>query len=139
MELIKKTMRQFPSDINALDKVLSWFEEMNRPFIPQKVWLQCQLALAEAFTNAVRHAHKNCSPDVTVEIEVTLLPQYLEIRIWDFGLPFDLEKQLKNVPETVNEKAEGGRGLRILHQIADELSYTRTDRNRNCLLLVKHY
>lgn len=132
-------MRQFPSDVNALDKVLSWFEGMNRPFIPQKVCLQCQLALAEAFTNAVRHAHKNCSPEVTVDIEVTLLPQYLEMRIWDYGPPFDLEQQLKNVPETVNENAHGGRGLSILHQIADELSYTRTDENRNCLLIVKHY
>ncbi|MEG4807545.1 hypothetical protein QUA82_08410 [Microcoleus sp. F8-D3] len=35
--------------------------------------------------------------------------------------------------------AEGGRGIKLLWQIADELSYTRTLDGRNCLSLSKTY
>lgn len=138
MKVIKKSLFQFPSDLKVLDKVLLWFDQLNQPSIPKKVWLQCQLALAEAFTNAVRHAHKYCSSDVTIDVEVTLFSESLEMRIWDHGAPFDLEQRLKNT-EIVNQNVEGGRGLAILDQIADDLSYRRTEDNRNCLLIVKHY
>jgi len=134
----QKTLSQFPSDLKVLDKVLLWFDQLNQPSIPKKVWLQCQLALAEAFTNAVRHAHRDCSSDVTIDIEVTLFPEFLEMRIWDHGTPFDLEQRLKNA-EVVNQNVEGGRGLAILQQISDQLSYQRTADNRNCLLIVKRY
>jgi serine/threonine-protein kinase RsbW len=123
----------------VLEEVLSWFEQLNQPSIPKKVWLQCQLALAEGFTNAVRHAHKGLPTDVSIDLEVTLLPQHLEMRIWDQGPPFDLEKWLQTHEPKMDAGAGGGRGLAILNQIADQLSYTRTDDNRNCLLLVKNY
>ncbi|MBD1920580.1 ATP-binding protein [Microcoleus sp. FACHB-831] len=139
MKPLKKTFLQFPSDLHKLDDVLSWFEELNHPSIPLKVWLQCQLALAEGFTNAVRHAHKGLASDVLIGIEVTLFPECLEIRIWDSGPPFDLEGRIKILCETPDETAGSGRGIAILHKIADQLSYTRTNDQRNCLLIVKHY
>ncbi|MEW5861785.1 MAG: ATP-binding protein [Cyanobacteriota bacterium] len=137
MKLIKKISVQVSSDLKALDGVLSWFEGLNQPGIPKKIWLQCQLALAEGFTNAVRHAHKGKTSDVPIDIEVNLFSECLEIRIWDQGPPFDLEARLKK-PEEISKNATGGRGIAILQKIADYLSYTRTDK-RNCLLVVKHY
>ena len=122
-----------------LEQVLSWFDQLHQPFIPTKVWLQCQLAIAEGFTNAVRHAHKGLPTDVPIKIEVTLCPQHLELRIWDHGPPFDLEQWFQAHEQKVDSSSGGGRGLEILKKIADQLSYTRTDDNRNCLLLVKHY
>lgn len=135
---LKKSM-QFPTDLKALDRVLSWFEQLYEPSIPKKVWLQCQLALAEGFTNAVRHAHKDLSPNVPIDIEVTLSANCLELRVWDRGPSFDLEQRLQNVDQTVDVTAGGGRGIAILQKIADKLSYTRTDDNRNCLLIMKCY
>jgi len=134
-----KYIKQFPSDLQALDQILLWFDQLNQPSIPRKVWLQCQLALAEGFTNAVRHAHKNLSGDLSVDIEVTIAPQCLELRIWDCGPPFDLEGRLQNLQHQVDTRATGGRGLAILQKISDHLSYTRTDDNRNCLLVAKSY
>jgi serine/threonine-protein kinase RsbW len=134
-----QSSKQFPSDRNALDQVLSWFDQLGRPTIPRKVWIQCQLALAEGFTNAVRHAHKDLSENVPIDIEVTLFSQSLEMRIWDAGPPFDLEQRLQNLDRGVDELAGGGRGIAIMAKIADKLSYTRTDDNRNCLLIVKSY
>lgn len=139
MKVIEQALLQFPTDLKALDHVLSWFNQVHRPSIPRKVWLQCELALAEGFTNAVRHAHKDLSIDTLIDIEVTLLPNRLEIRVWDSGPPFNLEQRLKETSELVNPNATGGRGIDILQKIADQLSYTRTEDNRNCLLIVKHY
>lgn len=135
----KKSIKQVPTDLKALDEVLLWFDQLKQPPIPKKAWLQCQLAIAEGFTNAVRHAHKGLSSNVPIDIEVTLFPQALEMRIWDQGPPFDLEQQLRNLEQNVDENAGGGRGIAILQKIADKLSYTRTDDNRNCLLIVKSY
>lgn len=134
-----KSSQAFPSDLKALDQVLTWFDQFNQPSIPKKVWLQCQLALAEGFTNAVRHAHKNLPTNVLIDIEVTLFPQALELRIWDQGPPFDLEKRVQEFEKTVDEQAGGGRGIYLLQKIADKLSYTRTSDNRNGLLIVKAF
>ncbi|HEY9637179.1 MAG TPA: anti-sigma regulatory factor [Coleofasciculaceae cyanobacterium] len=136
---LNNLMKQVPTDLKALDQVLLWFDQHYQPSIPKKVWLQCQLALAEGFTNAVRHAHKGLSTDVPIEIEVTLYPQRIEMRIWDHGAPFDLEQRIQNLDQKLDNLAGGGRGIAILQKIADQLSYARTEDNRNCLLVVKHY
>jgi serine/threonine-protein kinase RsbW len=135
----KTARRQFPSDLHVLDEVLSWFNQTHESFIPAKVWSQCQLALAEGFTNAVRHAHKDYSPEVPIEIEITIFPEFLELRIWDRGLPLDLATKLEQMLAKTNDRAEGGRGLIILFKMADNLTYSRTEDDRNCLLFVKRF
>lgn len=136
---LQKSLKQVSTDLKALDHLLSWFDQLNQSHIPRKVWLQCQLALAEGFSNAVRHAHKNLSSNVPIEVEVTIYVHSLEMRIWDLGPPFDLEHWLENHNKNLDREAGGGRGIAILHKIADKLSYTRTSDNRNCLLIVKSY
>ena len=128
---------QTGTDLKSIDEVLEWFERIKHSDLPKQIWSQCRLALVEAFTNAVRHAHRDMSPDIPVELEVLLFSGYLEMRIWDCGAPFDLEKRLKALPEMVDCDRENGRGLLIMRNIADRLSYIRTADNRNCLLIVK--
>jgi len=130
---------QVDSDFNALGQVLSWFEQLKQPTIPQKTWLECNTILAEVLGNAVDHAHRQLSSKTPITIEVTILSQSIEIRIWDCGPAFDLEKQLQQIPDEIDEMAERGRGLSIMQQITDYLSYTRTADNRNCLLFLKSY
>ena len=138
LKVLKKTHLRFDSDLKALDQVLFHFNQIHQPWIPKEDWLQCQLALAEGFTNAVRHAHKQFSSKVPIEIELSLSRQSLEIRIWDYGPPFDMETFVNTVYSR-NSRVEGGRGLEILQKIADRLSYDRTDENRNCLVIVKQF
>ena len=78
------------SDLTVLNSVQKWFE---------KFWLRhhssiarrdpqlyrLNLALAEGFTNAVRHAHSGLSRDTSIEIQVTMDDDRMEIRIWDWG------------------------------------------------------
>jgi serine/threonine-protein kinase RsbW len=141
-ELIPYTAQlQVPSKLEALVEVLSWFAELASPSIPQSIWLRCQLALAEAFTNAVRHAHHNLpSDDLCVEMQVSVQQTQIIILIWDYGPPFDLIQKLEQLSaKTIDKNATGGRGLKLIQDIADELSYERTADQRNCLKLVKYW
>ena len=127
------------TDFNALSQVLSWFEQLRQPRIPNSVWLECQTVLAEGFDNAISHAHKNLPPETPITLEISIFTQSIEMRIWDKGIAFDLEGHVLNNPNPVEETAERGRGVNIMHQVADYLSYTRTLDNRNCLLMIKTY
>ena len=139
MQVPQKAQLQVNTDLNDLVRVLSWFDQLYQPQIPQGFWLRCKLALAEGFTNAVRHAHKKKSPDIPIDLEVTLSPEGVELRIWDEGPPFDLAQRLRDLPAVVDANEIGGRGLRLMVDVTNKLSYTRTADNRNCLLLVKYY
>lgn len=134
-----KVFFKVESDLKALDQVLRYFDELNQPWIPRQDWLQCQLALAEGFTNAVRHAHKELPKEIPIEIELILKQDSLEMKIWDYGFPFDLNAFLQNKRKNVDQFAANGQGLPILQKIAAHLSYLRTEDNRNCLLIVKHF
>ncbi len=119
-------------------------------------WLKDQLnalnlALAEGFTNAVRHAHRGLPQETPIEIVLSLwsekslsyvqsksLPtrdrQRLEIRIWDHGPPFDPDSLEEPQPGTLRQ---GGYGWFLLRRLADRVIYERDPNGHNCLLIVK--
>lgn len=138
LPVLKKADLQVNTGLNGLDQVLSWFSQLYDPRIPTSVWIRCQLALAEGFTNAVRHAHKGKPADLPVDIQVAVFDEFIEIKIWDWGDRFDLKTKIEN-SETVDLTAPGGRGLKLMKDIADSLSYVRTADERNCLSIVKNY
>jgi serine/threonine-protein kinase RsbW len=137
--VVETRLIQVPTDLEALAQVLLWFDQQYESQIPDQVWMQCQIALAEGFTNAVRHAHRGRSLDTPITIEVEILEQSLSIRVWDFGPAFDLQKAIGEIAQKLDSQAEGGRGLHLIHTIADQLSYTRTSDERNCLYIFKNY
>jgi serine/threonine-protein kinase RsbW len=141
---------QVVSNLEAMAKVLEWFEQFNRTKIPHQTLLQAQTALIEGFTNAVRHAHCHLSsPETSIDLEVQISPEYLQIRIWDQGNPFDLEVALKNLVQEITHKDfnpldhESQWGciffLKLRKDYGWTISYTRGSDGRNCLLLKKNY
>ncbi len=136
---LKKVKIQVFSDLNALNDILEWFEQFNALPITNELWWQCQTVLAEGFTNAVRHAHQSLPETTPIEIEVTVLSQWFELRIWDYGQPFDLRSKLKYISEQEYDPLGeiSGRGLMFMDRLSDELDYTRTPDSRNCLILRK--
>ncbi|MDJ0553797.1 MAG: ATP-binding protein [Microcoleaceae cyanobacterium MO_207.B10] len=134
----RKAQLQVISDLEENDKVLSWFEQLHQTPIPKTVWLQCELALAEGFTNAVRYAHKCLPRETPIDIEVTMYTDHGEIRIWDYGPEFDIAEWFQQHPET-GIFDPGGRGIKLMYAIADQISYTHTPDNRNCLFISKDY
>ncbi len=128
------------TDLTASPQVLSWFEQINQPPIPDKqIWWQCQTLMMEGFTNIVEHAHKNLPLETPIEIEAVRFNEYIEIRIWSKGEPFDLEQQLQQTFEFEENEQDRGRGLKIMSAIADKLSYAPTVDNRYCLFISKSY
>ena len=86
---------QVNTDLNALTKVLEWFEQLKKLSLPNEVWWNFQLALAEGFTNAVRHAHKNLPVETPVQLEIIVFNGRLELKVWDCGPYFDFDAKLK--------------------------------------------
>jgi serine/threonine-protein kinase RsbW len=62
----------------------------------------------------------------------------LLFRIWSNGEYFDLEQKLKKVLEFEDNFDERGRGLKIMSEIADHLSYDLVEDNRCCLFISKN-
>lgn len=136
----QKNHLQVPSDLEYNAEVLSWFDRLPHGTIDNETWIKCKTALAEGWTNAARHGHKDLPRETPIDIEVAILPQSIEIKIFDRGPGFYFasklqERKAKNNPDDLKP---GGRGLLLMEQIADKLSYTRTRDNRNCLYMVKH-
>ncbi|MGL6341076.1 MAG: ATP-binding protein [Waterburya sp.] len=137
---LKQYHLQVKTELEALKEVLQWFEGLVFPLVPQKIGWQCEVALVEAFTNAVRHAHQNLPETTPIDLEVKLSPNFLEMRIWDRGQPFDFQAKLRKGEQNVDciEK-EGGRGLQFIKKLTDELQYLNLPNHRNCLVMRKKY
>lgn len=93
----KKISLEVNNDLNALTEVLEWFEQLEYLSLPSEVWWGCQLALAEGFTNAVRHAQKNLPPSTPIQLEITVQKGRLELKIWDWGQYFDLNAKIAEI------------------------------------------
>lgn len=137
---LKQYHLQVKTELEALKEVLQWFEGLVFPLVPQKIGWQCEVALVEAFTNAVRHAHQNLPKTTPIDLEVKLLPNFLEMRIWDRGQPFDFQAKLRKGEQNVDSiEKEGGRGLQFIKKLTDELQYLNLPNHRNCLVMRKKY
>ncbi len=127
------------TDPTELKSVLAWFDQFQSAPIPRNIWLQCQLALIEGFTNAVRHAHADLPPVTPIRIEVAVSDRAIDIRIWDQGPGFDLATVLRHKITVNNPDSEGGRGLKIMYLVADRLTYQPAADHGNCLHLHKTF
>jgi serine/threonine-protein kinase RsbW len=105
---------------------------------------QVELCIAEAATNAIRHAYHDESGH-TVTIALMASANQLHIEVSDSGTPMPAEQEHRLVHGThvwelpTNDRSslsEGGRGLQIIHDLMDEVSYVRVG-NLNRLMMTK--
>jgi len=140
---------QFNSDIYALAKLQEWFQQFQN-LLPKPTWMQCNLVLVEVFTNVVSYAHEGMPEDTPIDIEIAIdkTAYFLEMKIWDFGEPFDLQAEIERAAmesqknknfESIDDIPTGGRGLIIAKTIADELRYDILPDGRNCFVMTKNF
>lgn len=97
-----------------------------------------ELCAVEAVTNAIRHAYRDESEhEVTVRLVVA--NGALRMDVTDYGEP--MPKARRGTPAPLPEAgeallAEGGQGLRLMHELMDSVSY-RASGDSNTLTLVK--
>ena len=127
------------SHLEELTGVQRWFRTLISRMSVDSPWLdeqfdQLNLALAEGFTNAVRHAHADLPENTPIDIELLVSPEQLEIRIFDRGGPFDPDSLSEPKPGALRE---GGYGWFLLRRLSDQVSYDCLQDQLNCLRIVK--
>jgi serine/threonine-protein kinase RsbW len=91
------------------------------------------LATAEAVSNIIRHAHRNC-PEAHLQVQCQFRSDRFELAFLDEGDPFDITAVPHLDPAEVRV---GGRGVFLMRALMDELScHPRGDRG-NVLRMVK--
>ncbi|TAE53689.1 MAG: anti-sigma regulatory factor [Nostocales cyanobacterium] len=90
-----------------------------------------RLVLIEAYSNAVRHAHKD-QPSLPILLRLEIKDHKLAIEVWDYGQGFDLSNYF---PPHPTEKQEGGYGWLIMNRLMDKVEYSLQINGGNCLKL----
>ncbi len=94
---------------------------------------QLNLVLTEATVNAIKHANDN-DPKDTVRISLHLHEHELNIKVYDHGQGFDLER----VPlPDFDDPQENGMGLFFIRTLMDSVTYTRHG-DCNVLEIIKY-
>ncbi|MEA5471577.1 anti-sigma regulatory factor [Spirulina sp. 06S082] len=132
-----KTELQIPSDLKFLTVVERWLLDCLELELGDSVdWprqsSRLRLALVEAYSNVVRHAHKEQS-QIPILLRLELKNRDLALEIWDVGNGYDLDTYSAPVPE---RKQEGGYGWLIMKRLMDKVEYQlQVNGERNCLKL----
>lgn len=131
------------SNLEEIEEIIAWFEECHQSHIPEKIWLQAETVLIEGFTNVVRHAHANQDTETLINLELEIGGDYLQIKIWDQGIFFDLTSALHNLDQKIRSsqidlwERESQWGFIFFLKLRDEfgwkIDYTQESDQRNCL------
>ena len=137
--MFRKDSLTVKSNLAALDRVQAWFqhfyqEHCKQVALSKQQYYRLNLALAEGFTNAVRHAHCDKPAETPIEFELGIAGDRLEIRIWDYGDPFNPDGLEEPEPGTL----ELHWGWFLLRRLTDLVSYKQNQDGRNCLLIVQY-
>ncbi len=76
------------------------------------------LVTGEAFTNVVRHAHRDLS-GTRIEIQLTISADLIVLTFFDQGEPFDVSQVPHLDPADMRV---GGRGVYLMRRVMDELT-----------------
>ncbi|AFZ58171.1 anti-sigma regulatory factor [Anabaena cylindrica FACHB-243] len=131
-----KSELHVPSDLIFVNIVEAWLLGCLKIQMGESVDWSAQssrlrLALVEAYTNTVRHAHKN-QPHLPILLRLELKDHKLLLEIWDYGQGFDMSTYF---PPDPTEKKEGGYGWLIMNRLMDKVEYQLQINGANCLKL----
>ena len=131
-----KTELHVPSDLKFLTIVENWLLGSLEVQLGESVdWSRqsnrLRLVLVEAYSNVVRHAHKE-QANLPVLIRLELKNRDIALEIWDRGDGFDMSEYF---PPSPTDKQEGGYGWLIMNRLMDKVEYQLQVNGGNCLKL----
>ena len=98
--------------------------------LPKMVLQDLKLAAMEALSNSFQYGQ--VSKQKPVKLRLSASPKKIEMQVHDYGRGFDLAKAIRKPP---SDLATGGRGLLIMKNLMDQISFKKGKPNR--LTLVK--
>ncbi|MBD2250450.1 ATP-binding protein [Nostoc parmelioides] len=131
-----KSELHVPSDLNYLNIVEHWLLGCLKIQFGESVdWSRqssrLRLALVEAYSNVVRHAHKE-QPNLPVLLRLEFKERDIALEIWDYGTGFDMSTYF---PPNPDDRQEGGYGWLIMNRLMDKVEYQLQVDGANCLKL----
>jgi serine/threonine-protein kinase RsbW len=132
-----KSELHVPSDLRFLIIVENWLLScLETEFGERMDWPQYanrfRLVLAEAYSNVVRHAHRE-QPHVPVLLRLELRDQAIALEIWDQGDGYDPDSEY--IPPNPADLPGGGYGWLIIQKLMDRVEYSLQVDGKNCLKL----
>jgi serine/threonine-protein kinase RsbW len=129
-----RTELHVPSDLKFLTIVENWLlgsleSELGEHVDWPRQSNRLRLVLVEAYSNVVRHAHKD-QPNLPILLRLELIDGEIALEIWDQGEGFNLDTYLEPTPEAMQE---GGYGWLILNRLMDRVEYSLQVNGLNCL------
>ncbi|ARA92311.1 MAG: ATP-binding protein [Bacteroidetes bacterium] len=124
---------ELPSDVTLLDQVVDETEAFIRPYVDDEAAYRIVLLTTEAVTNAIEHGNQT-DPDKMVQVDLRVRDRQIDLRVRDEGPGFDPSK-LKNPVAPDHVLDEGGRGIFLMHAMADEVYFEDGGR---CVRMVFH-
>jgi len=99
---------------------------------------QIELAVDEASTNVIKHAHQFDSRK-NVDLEVILDDEKMVICICDQGVGFDADKiATPDLEKYIREARKGGFGIYLMRNLMDEVKFEFNKSKGNCVRLTKY-
>ena len=92
-----------------------------------------ELAVNEAASNIMKHAYHGRA-DQRIQLEADAFPGRVSIRLHHLGDSFD---PAAVPPPALDGSRESGFGIYLITKSVDEVRYSRDERGRNCITLVK--
>lgn len=131
-----KSELHVPSDLNYLNIVENWLLGCLKIQLGESVdWSRqssrLRLALVEAYSNVVRHAHKE-QPNLPILLRLEFNERDIALEIWDYGVGFDMSTYF---PPNPDDRQEGGYGWLIMNRLMDKVEYHLQVDGANCLKL----
>jgi serine/threonine-protein kinase RsbW len=131
-----KTELNVPSELNFLIVVENWLlDSLKVAFGDSVDWKsqtpRLRLALAEAYSNVVRHAHRD-QPNLPILFRLEVKDRDVALEIWDRGNGYNISNYIEPSPE---EKQESGYGWLIMQRLMDRVEYRLQVNGLNCLKL----
>lgn len=131
-----RTELRVPSDLKFLSIVEHWLlgsleAELGTLVDWPKQSNRLRLVLVEAYSNVVRHAHRD-QPNLPILMRLEVQGRDLSLEVWDHGQGYDLSTYL---PPSPSDCQENGYGWLILNRLMDKVEYRLQVNGQNCLKL----
>jgi anti-sigma regulatory factor (Ser/Thr protein kinase) len=95
------------------------------------------VSISEGFTNAFQHGNQE-DPEARIKLNFCITEKSLKILIEDDGL-LPIKKNINHVYENAEQYSDSGRGLDLMRNIADEVSYDYDSKGINRLTLTYNF